>query len=80
MKGTTPDEKLMVEFYRVSQGNISYEIDIKAAAKKIGMKETALKNIVKHLAQANFVKKVGETHVRITAQGIRFVCEELLDS
>lgn len=69
----TPDEKLMVEFYRVSKGDPGYTIDIHSAAKKIGMKDTALKNIVKHLAQANFVIKVGETHVRLTKNGCRFV-------
>jgi len=77
MKGTTPDEKLLLEFYRIAQGDLSYEIDMRAAARKIGLKETALKNIVKHLAQANFVKKVGETHVCLTEQGCRFVLEEL---
>lgn len=77
MKGTTPDEKLMVEFYRVSKGDTSYEIDIRAAAKKIGLKETALKNIVKHLAQANFLIKIGDTHIRLTSNGCRFVLEEL---
>lgn len=75
MKGTTPDEKLMVEFYRIAKGDPSCEIDIQAAAKKIGLKEIALKTIVKHLAQANFLKKVGETHIRLTANGCRFVEE-----
>ncbi len=77
MKGTTPDEKLMIEFYRVSKGDLSFEIDIMAAAKKIGLKEIALKNIVKHLAQANFLIKIGDTHARLTPHGCRFVLEEL---
>ncbi len=73
----TSDEKLMLEFYRISQGDQTCEIDIRIAAKNIGLKETALKNIVKHLAQANFVVKVGETHVLLTKNGCRFVLEEL---
>lgn len=74
----TSDEKLMGEFFRISNGDVNNKIDIRIAAKNIGLKETALKNIVKHLAQANFVIKVGETHVRLTKNGCQFVVDNEL--
>ena len=78
-KGTTPDERFLLKLYEFSnaKGHSFQNIPIKDVAKAIAYKETAVKNIVKLLAQANFIKKVGETSVCLTQQGCDFVLREL---
>ncbi len=79
MKALTPDEKLMLEFYRMAQekGDLFCVLTVKDAAKKAGLKDTATKNIVKLLAQANFVEKIDEAKICLTKYGCRFVEEDL---
>lgn len=72
---STPDERFLVKMYQtaMSGGDPHAILDYRGVAKAIGQKETAIKNIVKHLAQANFVKKVDETTVYLTEQGCDLV-------
>lgn len=74
-KGLTPDEKFLHKLYQMAQekGDLFQEIDSFAVAKAVSLKETALKNIIKHLAQANFVIKCGGSLVKLTENGCRFV-------
>lgn len=78
-KGHTPDERFILKLYELSnvKGDPFQEIQIKAVATGISQTETSVKNIVKLLGQANFIKKVGETTVRLTQQGYDFVQNEL---
>ena len=73
----TPDEKFMIKLYEVAKrgGDPCRPINYASVAKSIGLKETALKNIVKHLAQANFVKKIDDTTLLLTERGCAFVLE-----
>jgi Mn-dependent DtxR family transcriptional regulator len=73
----TPDEKFMIKLYEVAKqkGDPRRPINYQSVAKSIGLKETAVKNIVKHLAQANFVKKIDETTLHLTDRGCAFVLE-----
>ena len=48
-------------------------IDYRGIAKELGQKEIAMKNIIKHLAQANLIKKADETNVYLTERGCDFV-------
>lgn len=80
MKAHTPDEKLMIQFYRAAGGKPDLEIEVKPASEKAGLKATAVKNIVKHLAQANFIKKIDQEHICLTAHGCSFVHDHLRDS
>jgi Mn-dependent DtxR family transcriptional regulator len=70
-KGTTPDERLLRAIYdeACKKGDSRAEVLLMPLAAKLGIKETALKNIVKHLAQANFLKKEGERAVYLTDHG-----------
>lgn len=72
---STPDERFLVKLYETASqtGDVHAVFDYRTIAKAIGQKETAMKNIVKHLAQANFVKKVDETTVHLTERGCAFV-------
>ena len=78
-KGTTPDEQFLIALYRkaMGEGDPFQEINSRGIARSIGIKETALKNIIKHLAQANFIKKVADDSVYLTQRGSDFVLDEL---
>ena len=71
----TSDEKLMLKFYEVAmlKGDPFKPIHAMKAAKLIGIKETALKTILKSLAQANFVKKIDDVMICLTERGHDFV-------
>ncbi len=79
-RGQTPDERLMLKFYEIalSQGDLESPVNIRSAAQQLGQKEIALKNIVKHLAQANFLKKIDDSTIRLTKNGCAFV-EDILE-
>ena len=78
-KGRTPDEKFLIQLYKAAlqKGSPHEEIDVRGVAAALGQKETAVKNIIKHLAQANFVKKVDPTTIYLTPHGANFVVQEL---
>lgn len=78
-RGQTPDERLMLKFYEIAtrQGDLASPVNIRFAAQQLGQKDTALKNIVKHLAQANFLKKIDESTICLTKNGCSFV-EDIL--
>lgn len=78
-KGRTPDEKFLIQLYKTAHaGGDPYSgIDYRGIAHLLGQKELAVKNIVKHLAQANFIKKIDETTVILTSRGFDFVMNEL---
>jgi Mn-dependent DtxR family transcriptional regulator len=73
----TPDEKFMIKLYEVASqsGDPRRPVNYKSVAKMIGLKETAVKNIVKHLAQANLVKKIDEIMLSLTERGCNLVLE-----
>ncbi|HSX38373.1 MAG TPA: hypothetical protein VLE95_06045 [Chlamydiales bacterium] len=76
-KRYTPDEKFLLQLYRIAcaQGDSYISVDYREIAARIGQKETAVKNIIKHLAQANFIQKTGETTVIFTKHGCNFILE-----
>lgn len=76
---STPDERFLIKLYHLANetGDPHAPIDSRLVAKAVGLKETALKNIIKHLAQANFVKKVDDHKVTLTDRGCALVQEAL---
>lgn len=78
-KGRTPDERFLIKLFEIAsaKGDVFSEIEIKVIAAGIGYKETATKNMVKLLAQANFIKKADDTLVYLTPRGVDFVNDEL---
>jgi Mn-dependent DtxR family transcriptional regulator len=79
MKKTTPDERFLIKLYKtaLAHGDPQTPLDFRPIAKELGQKETAMKNIIKHLAQANLLKKVGEYEVHLTERGTHFVLENI---
>jgi Mn-dependent DtxR family transcriptional regulator len=78
-KGLTPDERFLLKLYELSnkKGDPFQKVSCKLVAQGISQTETSVKNIVKLLAQANFIKKIGDTEVCLTQQGYQFVLNEL---
>jgi len=78
-RSQTPDERFLISLYQAAKkkGDLFAPFDSREIARSVGLKETALKNIVKHLAQANFVKKVDPALVYLTQRGCDFVIDEL---
>jgi hypothetical protein len=78
-KSLTPDEKFLLNLYQTAfqTGDLFQEIDACIVAKAVSLKETALKNIVKHLAQANFVIKGSDPMIQLTPHGCKFIEEHL---
>ena len=77
--GHTPDERFLIKLFEIAQkkGDPFQTIETKHVAFAISQKETAVKNIIKLLAQANFIKKVSDTSVRLTQHGHAFVLNEI---
>jgi hypothetical protein len=79
MKRQTPDERLLLKLYQIAMenGDPYTEIDLRGVAPQLGQKEVAVKNIIKLLAQANFIEKVDDSTVLLTQRGCDFVVEYL---
>lgn len=78
-KSQTPDERLLLKLYKIAMdnGDPFTEIDLRGVAPALGQKEIAIKNIVKLLAQANFIKKIDDSSVHLTQRGCDFVIDFL---
>jgi Mn-dependent DtxR family transcriptional regulator len=76
---STPDERFLIQLYKsaMASGDPHAVMDYRSIAKRIGQKETAIKNIIKHLAQANFVRKSGDTFIHLTERGCHFALEAM---
>lgn len=77
-RSKTPDERFLIELYNLAKakGDPFLPISIRRVATAIHQKETAVKNIVKLLAQANFIQKSGDSAIRLTQQGLAFIQNE----
>lgn len=75
----TPDERFLIALFSLAskRGDPFQMVAIKEVASAIGQKEIAVKNIVKLLAQANFIQKSGDTAIRLTKHGLAFVENEI---
>ncbi len=78
-KAYTPDEKFLIQLYRVAseKGDVYSLVSWQEVAFPIGQKESAVKNIIKLLAQANFIKKCEDGRIALTPHGRAFVVAEL---
>lgn len=75
----TPDEQLLLKLYNIAMenGDPFSEIALPRVASRLGQKEIAVKNIIKLLAQANFIKKVDDSTICLTQRGCDFVFDFL---
>ncbi len=72
---STPDERFLIKLFEIASrnGDPFTPVDLRIVAKEIGQKESATKNIIKMLAQANFLKRESENMVYLTQRGYDFV-------
>jgi hypothetical protein len=76
-KSTTKDELFLLKLYELASelGSPEEEVDRFAIGRAIGQNDKGVNTIVKHLAQANFVKKGSGDALYLTAHGIRLVMQ-----
>jgi predicted transcriptional regulator len=74
-KSTTKDELFLLKLYElaVKKGDPEKEVDRYAIGKAIGMQNHGIDTIIKHLAQANFIKKCSDNRVYLTPHGVSLV-------
>ena len=74
-KSTTKDELFLLKLYEmaVKKGDPEKEVDRYAIGKAIGMQDHGIDTIIKHLAQANFIKKCSDNRVYLTPHGVKLV-------
>lgn len=66
----TKDERFLVELYKELKENLDGTIDPHIIAKKLGLKDHLLKNILQGLIQANLVKRYSPDEIGLTERGI----------
>ncbi len=74
-KSTTKDELFLLKLYElaVKKGSPEKEIDRYVIGRAIGMQNHGIDTIIKHLAQANFIKKCSDNCIYLTLHGISLV-------
>jgi hypothetical protein len=76
-KSTTKDELFLLKLYEmaISLGSPEEEVDLFAIGRAIGQNDKGAAVIVRHLAQANFVKKGEGDSVYLTPHGLQLVMQ-----
>ena len=78
-KRTTPDEKFLIKLYEIalSRGSPLHAVSVKKVSEAARQKDSEVKNIVKLLAAANFIKKIDDHSICLTPHGVNFVLEHI---
>ena len=74
-KAMTKDEMFLLKLYElaIERGGPEEAIDRYLMGQAIGQNDKGIDTIVRHLAQANFIKKSGENDVYLTPPGLKLV-------
>jgi hypothetical protein len=74
-KSITKDELYLLKLFYLAEkmGDVSAEVDRYTVGKAIGQNDKSVDNIVRMLAQTNFIKKGEGNAVFLTPQGQRYV-------
>lgn len=74
-KATTKDELLLLKLYQLAgeTGDPFQEIDRYVLGRAIGQNDRGVNTIIRHLAQANFVKKGDGDTIFLTPHGLSLV-------
>jgi len=72
MSKLTKDESFLIKLYEQAkdEGDLGLEVNCYSFGKKMVLTERVVKNIVRDLAQANFIKKVDQDTISLTQNGI----------
>jgi len=76
-KATTKDELFLLKLYEMAlaSGHLEEEVDRYVIGRAIGQNDKGVDTIVKHLAQANFVKKGEGNFLYLTPHGIQIALQ-----
>jgi len=74
-KARTRDELFLLKIYETAPRSL--DVDSHCIGRALRHSHRTIENIVRHLAQANFVKKGERNRLQLTPQGVRLV-EQLL--
>lgn len=76
-KAQTLDEKFLLRLFHMAmkEGDPASPLPIQAIARSVGCKENALKNVIKHLAQANLIRKLENDSICLTPRGCDLALE-----
>jgi hypothetical protein len=71
----TKDERFLIKLRELAEktGDVFSEVNRSVIGKAIGENDHVVNNIIRHLAQANFIKKGEDDMVYITQNGINLV-------
>jgi len=74
-KATTKDEMFLLKLYELAmeQDGPEEAIDRYIIGQAIGQNDKGIDTIIRHLAQANFIKKSGGNHIYLTPHGLKLV-------
>ena len=72
MARRTKDESFLIKLYETAQneGDLNIEINFQKLGQELTLKDKIIKNIVRDLAQANFILKTDDNTVKLTQNGI----------
>lgn len=75
MKKTTKDELFLLKLHEfaLNSGSFEEEVDRYSIGRAIGQNDHGVDTIVRHLAQANFIKKGEEDAVYLTQNGLNLI-------
>jgi len=76
-KATTKDELFLLKLYEMASalGSPEEEVDRFVIGRAIGQNDKGINAIVRHLAQANFVKKGSGDALYLTPHGLKLVLQ-----
>jgi predicted transcriptional regulator len=74
-KGTTKDELFLVKLHEMAcqRGEYTARVNRYEIGRAIGQNDKGIDTIVKHLAQANFIKKGDGSAVYLTSNGLQLI-------
>lgn len=81
-KPTTKDELFLLKLYEIAlgKGHLKQSVDRYQIGRAIGQNNKGIDTIVRHLAQANFIKKQETDQVYLTDHGFQLVQTLLAES
>lgn len=73
--GRTVDERFLIKMYETAQEKKAWdaEVEIYSVGRAVGLKDKAIKIIVRELCQSNFIRKSDDLHVYLTENGLKLV-------
>jgi len=79
---TTKDELFLVKLHELAllRGEDRASINRYLIGRAIGQNDKGVDNIIKHLAQANFIKKGNDASIYLTPQGLELIKNHLIST